>query len=143
VFILVGLCLLGFALATRNTGSSPHRLPGVTTNVSSVSPRGSITTNVSSVSPRGSVTVSWSGVSSPAVKDWLGLYQSGAANSAYLKWKYDSSCTRTAGLTAKVSGSCLFTMPNTTGTYEFRLLVDDSDADIATSPTLTVTAAKG
>ena len=91
VFILVGLCLLGFALVTRNTGLSPHRLPGVATNVASVSPRGSVTTSVSSVSPRGSVTVSWSGVSSPAVKDWLGLYQSGAANTAYLKWKYDSA----------------------------------------------------
>ena len=143
MFILVGLCLLGFALATRNTGSSPYRLPAVTTNVSSVSPRGSVTTNVSSVSPRGSVTVRWSGVSSPAVKDWLRLYQSRAANTAYLNWKYDSSCTQTAGSTAKPSGSCSFTMPNTTGTYEFRLLVDDSDADIATSPTLTVTGGKG
>jgi uncharacterized protein YegP (UPF0339 family) len=97
-----------------------------------------VTTNVSNVSKGGSVTVSWSGVSSPAVKDWLGLYVPGAANTAYLNWKYDSSCTQTAGATAKASGSCSFTMPNTAGTYQFRLLANDGFTAMATSPNLTV-----
>jgi hypothetical protein len=84
------------------------------------------------------VTVSWSGVSGPAVKDWLGLYVPGAANTAFLKWKYDSSCTQTAGATAKGFRLLSFTMPTTAGTYQFRLLANDGFTVIATSPNLTV-----
>jgi hypothetical protein len=91
------------------------------------------------VSTGGKVTVSWSGVSGPKTKDWIGLYKTGAANTAYTSWIYDSSCTQTAGSTAKASGSCQFTMPNTTGTYEFRLFANDGYTLIAKSGTVSVT----
>jgi hypothetical protein len=97
-----------------------------------------ITTNVSTVSKGGTGDRQLERVSGPIPKDWIGLYTPGAANTAYLSWKYDSSCTQTAGSTAKASGSCSFTMPTTAGTFEFRLLANDGFTVIAKSGTISV-----
>jgi len=91
----------------------------------------------SSVAPGGTVTVSWSGVAGPSAHDWIGLYHPGDANTAYINWIYDSSCTQTAGATAKSAGSCSFVMPLASGNYEFRLLANDGYALLATSNTVT------
>ncbi|HEX4519090.1 MAG TPA: hypothetical protein VH063_05865 [Gaiellaceae bacterium] len=103
-------------------------------------PGPSLTVSATSVTRGGKVTVSWSGVSSPAVMDWIGVYTPSAANTAYLSWIYDSTCTTsTGGGSAKASGSCSFTMPSTAGTYQLRLLANNGYTLLATSPNITTT----
>jgi hypothetical protein len=92
----------------------------------------------SSVSVGGTVTVSWSNVSSPTSHDWIGLYHPGDADSAFIDWKWDNSCTQTAGGTSLSSGNCSFTMPNVAGTYEFRLFSNNTYTLIAKSGSVTV-----
>lgn len=100
----------------------------------------SLSVSPTSVSPGSSVTASWNGVSSPTVTDWIGVYVPGAADSAYnpTSWRYTSSCTQTAGSTAKTSGSCSITMPSTTGTFELRLYSNDGYTRLATSSMISV-----
>lgn len=91
----------------------------------------SLSASPGSVAPGGSVTASWSGVADPTGRDWIGLYATaGAANEAYVDWKY-VGCGRTPGA-ARASGSCTFTMPATPGTaYQFRLFANDGYARLA------------
>ncbi len=97
-----------------------------------------LTATPSSVAPGGTVTVSWSNVAGPTRNDWIGLYHPGDANTAYIDWIYDDSCTKTAGSTSLSSGSCSFQMPSTAGTYEFRLLSNNGYSLLATSGQVTV-----
>ncbi len=69
----------------------------------------------------GSVTVFFSGISDPSPTDWVGLYQPGAPDDAYLGGFYAGSCTQTPGGPAPASGSCVLVMPITGGSYEVRL----------------------
>ena len=87
----------------------------------------------------GTVTVSFSNASTPTPTDWIGLYAQGTADTAYLSWFYDSSCTQTPG-TAKASGSCQYTVPVNlpAGTYEFRLFANDGFTRLTVSNALTV-----
>jgi hypothetical protein len=62
--------------------------------------------------------------------DWLGLYLPGAPNSAYLGYAYVPS--------GATSATVPFTMPSTTGTYEFRFFANNEWTLLATSPTVTV-----
>jgi Ca2+-binding RTX toxin-like protein len=101
-------------------------------------PSTTLSATPSSVAAGGSVTVSWSGVSSPTTTDWIGLYHPGDASDDQLGWITTSSCTQTAGATAKSSGSCSFKMPLTPGTYEFRLLANDGYTVLATYGSVTV-----
>jgi hypothetical protein len=79
----------------------------------------------SSTPPPGStVTVSFSGIQSPTSTDWIGLAPAGASLESYWTWKYAGSCSQSAGA-AKVSGSCLFAVPTSPGSYEFRLFSND------------------
>lgn len=110
-----------------------------TSNEVTVTGGAALSVSPSSVPAGGTVTVSFSGVSNPTNKDWIGVYQPGASNSAYLGWIYDDSCTKTAGTTALSSGSCSFTMPATSGTYELRLLSNDGYTLLATSNEVGVT----
>src|SRR5215467_9419244 len=89
------------------------------------------TANPTSTVPGGAVTASWSGIGVPTSRDWIGLYTPGAANSSYLSWMY-VSCSQTSGV-ARASGSCLYGLPNTTGTYELRLFSNDNFTLLATS----------
>jgi hypothetical protein len=102
----------------------------------------SLTASPSSVSAGGTVTVSWSGVTNPTNTDWIGVYVPGAANTTNggsgQDWIYDDSCTQAAGTSALSSGSCSFTMPTTSGTYELRLLSNNGYTSIATSNQITV-----
>ena len=93
----------------------------------------SLSASPSTVNAGGSVTASWSGDLSPSIGDWIGLYSPGAADSAYVSFRY------TGG---GVSGSLTFVIPNVSpGTYELRLYSNYSYARLATSNPITVQAA--
>jgi hypothetical protein len=101
----------------------------------------SVTASPTPVAPGGSETVSFSGVSNPTTKDWIGLYPTGAPSTTRgLAWLYDGPCSQTIGRrTAAISsGTCTFAMPQTTGTYEFRLFANDGFTLLGTSNTVTV-----
>jgi hypothetical protein len=93
--------------------------------------------STTSLAAGGSLTVSWSGVTSPTPNDWIGVFRPGAPNDAYLDFAWTSSCTKTAGA-ARSSGSCAFSMPSTPGTYELRLLANQSTTRLATTGPVTV-----
>ena len=92
------------------------------------------------VGPGGSVTVSWSGISGATVRDWIGRYTTAVNDGGYTSWKLTSSCSQYPGEGALSSGSCTFTMPLASGTYEFRLFADYSYTRLATSGPVIVTA---
>lgn len=114
--------------------SSPTPPPPPTTSAT-------LSASPTTIAPGGNVTASWSTVQNPTVTDWIGLYIPGApSDGPNLKdWRYTSSCTQTAGSTAKASGSCTSSMPTTVGTYEVRLFPNNLFSPrLATSPTITV-----
>lgn len=86
----------------------------------------------SSVARGGTITATWSGIASPTGTDWIGLFLPGAANTSYLSYRYT---------TGTASGSVPFTIPGTVavGTYELRLLSNNSYTKIGTSNTFSVT----
>jgi hypothetical protein len=97
-----------------------------------------VTATPSVVSPGGVVTVTWSGVSTPKLKDWVGRYYVESGDRAYQDWKYTSSCGRGVGSVPVSSGSCNFVMPQTPGTYQFRLFPDDIYTRLAVSSPVVV-----
>ena len=86
-----------------------------------------------SVPAGGSLTASWSGIASPSSTDWIGLYNPGAANTAFIEWIY-VSCSKTPG-GARASGSCTFGVPGglASGNYELRLLANNGFTHLAVS----------
>ena len=102
-----------------------------------VPPPPTVTVGSSSVAAGGTVTVSWSGVTNPTPNDWIGVFKPGAPNDGYLDFVWTSSCTKTASA-ARGSGSCSFTMPSTPGTYELRLMANQSTTRLASTGTVTV-----
>ena len=62
--------------------------------------------------------------------DWLALAQTGSPMTSYIQYSYVGS-----GLTTR---TWTFTMPNTPGTYEFRLFPNNGYTVAATSPPITV-----
>ena len=101
---------------------------------------GNLTASPSVVGPGGTVTVSWNNLSASAVHDWIGRYLGGSADPDYGDWKFSSSCAQNLGSSAQSSGSCLFTMPLISGTYEFRLFAGESYTRRATSAPVMVGA---
>jgi hypothetical protein len=76
--------------------------------------------------------VSWSGINPASATDWMGLYQPGAPDAGgFVAWQYLSSCSTTAGSAAQASGTCTFTAPATTGTYEVRVFAANGFTHIA------------
>jgi thermitase len=85
-------------------------------------------------------TASWTGIANPRGGDWIGLYAVGEPDTGTrIDWKY-VNCSQLAGSGA-ASGSCDFTIDVTSGTYEFRLFVNNSYSLLDVSPTFTVTGA--
>jgi hypothetical protein len=83
---------------------------------------------MSEVSPlnvpsNGVVTLQWEGALNPT--DWVGICAVGAANNAFLDWKYLSTATKTSGPLEKSWSSCQFVMPSGAGSYEFRFFRND------------------
>ena len=91
------------------------------------------------IQPGGTVSSTWSGIAAPSSTDWIGLYQRGAADGAYIDWVY-VSCSKTAG-SPQATGSCPFTVPVSliSADYELRLLANDGFTRLATSDTFNVT----
>lgn len=71
------------------------------------------------------------------LKDWVGLYATGAADNVMLNWKYLAD-SRTAPTTAMKSATLNFAMPSVPGTFEFRFFANNTYTRLATSPTVTV-----
>jgi subtilisin family serine protease len=92
----------------------------------------------SSIAPGGTLTATWDRNTSPTSTDWIGLYQPGAANTAYIDWIY-VSCSKSPG-SPQTSGSCPFVVPTslTPGVYELRLLANDGFTLLATSNGVTI-----
>jgi len=73
--------------------------------------------------------------------DWVGLFAAGAADTAYLDWKYLNGF-RTAPGAGLANATITFALPGTAGTYEFRLFDDNGFNRRATSPPVTVSGAQ-
>ena len=97
-----------------------------------------VSVNVTTIAPGGTLTIEWSGIASPTGTDWIGLYQPGAPNTAFVDWIY-VSCSKTP-TSGRASGSCSFVVPFglPPGTYELRLLANDAYTVLATSNAFSV-----
>ena len=62
--------------------------------------------------------------------DWLALAQTGAPTTSYIQYTYVGANVTTRTWTV--------TMPNTPGTYEFRLFLNNGYTQAAASPPITV-----
>lgn len=98
-----------------------------------------LTASPTTVLPGASVTANWLGIVNPSAKDWIGLYSAGAANTAFLAWEY-VSCNKSPTV-AKASGSCPLALPANLqqGSYELRLLSNDSFTPVTASNPIAVT----
>lgn len=85
-----------------------------------------------------SVTATWSGIVNATAADWFGLYLPTGGNTQFLAWQY-VNCAQSPTV-ARPSGSCSLTIPSNLapGTYQLRLLGNNSFNVIATSSALTV-----
>ena len=89
----------------------------------------SVSAAQSTVAPSGAMTVSWTAPTGQAANDWVGLFQSGAPNTAYLWYQFTNGTT---------SGQVTLTGPAQTGQYEFRYLIENGYASQAQSNAVTV-----
>jgi hypothetical protein len=107
-----------------------------TITVTATSP--TITLSATTIAPGGTVTATIANGPGTA-GDWLGLNGAGAADGAYINWKYLNGTQTRPG--AGVTGAAIaFVMPATPGTYNVRFFLNDSWVKLATSVTITVTA---
>ena len=100
-------------------------------------PPATLVTTPNSVPPGGTITAVWNGIAAPTVKDWIGLYVPGSPQGSSfpsLAWRYT---------TGSASGNVPLVIPGALapGTYELRLFSNDGYTRLATSNTITVTAA--
>ncbi len=116
------------APATQSDGTASGPVPAITASV------GTVTVG-------GTLTATWSNIPSPSPTDWIGLFQPGAPDTAFIDWVY-VSCSKTAD-SAPTAGSCPFAIPSTLplGTYELRLLANNGFARLAASAPLVVASA--
>ena len=110
---------------------------GASSNILSF-PVNAFTVSPASIGGGGTVTATWSGLASPDATDRIGLYAPGAANSDFLAWMY-VSCSQTAG-SLRASGSCPFPVPSSlpVGSYELRLVRDQTFTLLMTSNVFSV-----
>ncbi len=85
------------------------------------------------------MTATWANVATPTTTDSIAVATAGSLS--ILSQVYDSSCTATAGTTAKASGSCPVAMPTTAGSYVLELLASGTATVIVSSSPITLTAA--
>jgi hypothetical protein len=112
----------------RSTTCSDTSLGFTMTTPNPTTVSGSPTT----VARGGTVTVNWSGIVSPTSTDWVGLYQVGTADGgAVVTWKYT---------TGAVTGSVALKFPwaATAGSYELRLMTNNTVQRLATSGPITL-----
>jgi uncharacterized protein YegP (UPF0339 family) len=101
---------------------------------------------VNGVAPPTSVTVAAGSVAVVSVSggpanatDWVGLHPEGAADTAFLDWRYlnDTAVAPSSGVAA---ATLHFTMPTPAGTYEFRFFANNGYGLLATSAAVAVEA---
>lgn len=95
-----------------------------------------LTEHPTTVPPGATVVAAWIRNLEATDRDWIGLYQVDASPIHYLEWIY-IGCTQTVRTrSATIAGSCEMVVPSTLppGTYELRLLANDSADVRATSP---------
>jgi RHS repeat-associated protein len=94
-------------------------------------PPATLSVSPSSVYLSQSVTASWSAIFAPTSSDWIALYVVGAADNAFISWRYT---------TGTAAGSVPFAIPANAaaGTYELRLFSNNGYARLATSNSFTV-----
>jgi hypothetical protein len=90
-----------------------------------------LTVNTTTAMPGSLITVTLTNGRGGAA-DWLSFAPTGAANNSYVQFVYVG-----AGVTTR---TWTVAAPNTPGTYEFRLFLNNSYTRAATSPTITVPA---
>src|SRR5947209_17294645 len=81
-----------------------------------------------------------SGPSNP--KDWLALYPTGAADTAFVDWFFLNG-TKSAPAAGLTTATVPFTLPNTPGTYEVRFFSNNTYQRLGTTPTVTVPPPSG
>jgi uncharacterized protein YegP (UPF0339 family) len=111
--------------ATAPTTPPPTGSPTVTPSVTSVLPGGSVTARVTN-GPAGRL-------------DWVGLYASGAGNSAYVDWFYLNG-SKVAPSTGVATANVVFRMPTTAGQYRIRLFANNDYVLLSTSGAITVSS---
>jgi hypothetical protein len=117
-------------------------VPVLTTNNPPVVGSGvQLAASPTSVSPGSTLNATWAQIASPTALDWIGVYQPGSSNTAYLDWFY-VSCSKTSG-SPPASRSCPFVVPSSLapGTYQLRLFANDGFTLLATSNNFTITNA--
>jgi subtilisin family serine protease len=119
-----------------NNGFTAIAISNTFTVTSSAGP--TLTANPTSIPSGGTLTATWNGIASPSSADWIGLYQPGSSNTAYIEWIY-VSCSKSPGSPLS-SGSCPFVVPASlpTAAYELRLLANNGFTTLATSNAFTV-----
>jgi acyl-CoA thioesterase FadM len=95
-------------------------------------PPPTLTVNTTTAAPGANVTVTLSGGVGGA-SDWMALAATAAPNTSYIAYMYVGNGVTTRTWTVA--------MPQTTGTYEFRLFLNNTYTRAATSPTVTVVVA--
>jgi hypothetical protein len=80
----------------------------------------------------GTVTASWSAIAAPTTGDWLAVYKVGTPDGGpVVAWKYTGG-SKSGSTTLK------FPWPSTPGSYEVRLMADNTTRRLATSLPLTL-----
>ena len=87
-----------------------------------------------SVNVGDTITVTWTAPSGRPGNDWVGLFQVGSPNSAYIWYQFTGGA---------VSGSVPVAAPSPAGQYEFRYLLTNGYTDVARSNAVTVAAGSG
>jgi hypothetical protein len=89
----------------------------------------SLTASPTTVAAGGALSVGWTAPAGRPPTDWIGLYQTGAANTDFLWWIYTNGAA---------SGTASLAAPTTAGTYVFRYLLDNGYKSVKTSNRITV-----
>jgi RHS repeat-associated protein len=103
-----------------------HSLAAATANAATLS------ASPTSVAPGASLTATWNAITTPTATDWIGLYASGASNTAYLTYQY------TNGSASGSISSYSIPAGAAAGTYELRLFAHNGYTLLATSNSFTV-----
>ncbi len=88
----------------------------------------------------GQVTATWANEPDSHPQDWIGLFHPGDPSTAYVAWSWVNGAQPSTGTNWTVavpSGSVSYPAP-ASGTYQFRLLVNNTFTVLATSPNFVV-----
>ena len=112
---------------------------GSVASVEAVAAAATITVSPTTVAPGALITTTVA--NGPGIAgDWVGLHLVNGADSSYLQWKYLNGTT-TQPATGLTGATVTFTAPAMVGDYQLRWFSNNTYARLATSATITVSAA--